>query len=90
MKYAELINEKESKKDEAKDPILNILQEGERPAKEICKIVLEDKRIGERNCKDALRDLVAESKINYRQEGRKRVYFLIKQDETENAVNANE
>lgn len=75
LEYSRLQNEEQSQKERAIELILFMLEDGERSKKEIRAYMVE-KRIGQRNCDDALRSLVGDEKINYRQEGRQRLYFL--------------
>ncbi|MEI6280948.1 MAG: AAA family ATPase [bacterium] len=77
------IDEENTKKDEAKIYILELLHEGSQTTKEITK-VLSTKKIGGRNTRDALKELMAEGKIDMGKKGKENLYFLVSSEQINN------
>ncbi len=75
FKYCGPLESKETKKEEAKEAILNILEESGRTRREVLKI-LQDRKIGEKNVSDALRELEASESIDSIKRGKEKFYFL--------------
>jgi hypothetical protein len=73
--YIGKLEEKESKKDEAKEMILSALVDGGRTRPDIIAMLRESK-IGEKNISDALRELEKAQTIDSTQQGHRKFYFL--------------
>lgn len=71
------IDEKESKKDIAKEFIPNILADGPRTTPELEKITCQQAKVGGRNVRDALGELYKENVVGRRRRGKPYEYFLI-------------
>ena len=72
--YGGLIEEDETKKDEAKEIVLELLKESGKTTKEIC-TALSQKKIGEKNVRSALKELTGEGTIDYTKKGHQHFYF---------------
>jgi hypothetical protein len=80
LKYEGVIDEKETQKEEAKKYILELLSsESGLVTKEIVGAVQEERKIGERNIRDALKELVSSDKLDVGKNGRQNYYFLPKE-----------
>jgi predicted transcriptional regulator len=77
--YAGEVDEAESKKNEAKEYIPEILKEEPRTTKQIKQILQTEKKIGQRNTREALKELLDEKIIERRKKGREDEYFLTEQ-----------
>ncbi len=77
----------ETKKEEAKDFILNALSEGGRTRQECIDMALKEQKIGVKNTSDALRELEDGGKVVMEKLGRKNFYTLPKEElEEENKL----
>lgn len=76
LKFAGEADDREFKKDEAKESIVAILQEGGKKRKEILDIVRKEKHIGSKNTSEALRELETDGKISVKKQGRENYYEL--------------
>jgi len=76
ISYGGEIDEKESKKDLAKEYIPELLRGGPKTTPEIVEILYKEKKIAERNTREALKELVSDNAISKRRNGRKDEYFL--------------
>ncbi len=74
--YLGTFEEKDSKKDEAKEFILNVLVESGKTRQECLDMALKERNIGYKNTSDALRELEDEAKIKVNKQGRKNFYQL--------------
>ncbi len=83
LKYLGEIEEAEIKKDEAKKAIPIYLEEGSKTTKELMEAIATEFKIGERNLRDALRELVEEKKIEQKMKGRMHIYSLKKEENPE-------
>ena len=81
LTYGGQIDEMESKKNLAKDYILLILVEGPKTTSEIKYALRNEKEIGERNMRDALKELLKDKAIGRRKKGRQDEYSLQKVDD---------
>lgn len=84
------LDEKESKKDEAMEFILDILGDGSKTTPNIVEIVFKEKRIGERNVREALKELLGSKLVDKRKNGRKDEYFLFGTEMRDSAVDDQE
>lgn len=75
----EIAQNNDTKKEEAKEFVIEMLQEEGKTTKEL-KQVLSVKKIADRNAGDAIRELVAEGIINQGKKGRVNFYTIIKAD----------
>jgi uncharacterized protein YktA (UPF0223 family) len=76
LEYLGEISKEESKKDEAKDAIIELLGTGEKSREELattCKAIYD---IGVKNVGKALKELVSDGEIDRRINGKKDIYFL--------------
>ena len=64
ISFAGLIEDKEPKKETIKEYILDLLRSGPKTTVEIQKAVYKEKDVGERNTRDALKEMLDESLIN--------------------------
>lgn len=76
IEFAGEIDEKESKKDIAKEFIPDMLIDGPKTTPEIVEILYKQKKVAERNTREALKELISENVINKRKNGRKDEYYL--------------
>ena len=83
FRYEGLIEEAEAKKEQAKELILECLEEEGRTRKELLNIVYQKAKIGNRNSSDALRDLERDGLIDKSKQGRNNFYQLIKKEEND-------
>ncbi|MEI6022684.1 MAG: bifunctional DNA primase/polymerase [bacterium] len=70
------IDEDETKKNEAKEYILELLGSGGKTTKEIKNTVSTQRKIGEKNIRLALGELVDSEQIDYSKKGRSHFYFI--------------
>ena len=85
LKFGGLIEEQETKKEEAKELILEILSgDNKKTTKEIIGILGAEKKIGSKNARSALKELVDGRKIDYERLGKQNLYHLLKN--TDNTV----
>lgn len=82
FEYGEEIEDSESKKEQAKELVPNILESGGRTRKEILEIVQEEAKMGERNISDALRELCDAGVILKSKKGRQNYYTLPESENT--------
>lgn len=73
--YDGLIEADETKKDEAKEVVLELLQESGKTTKEICSVIGTQKKIGKKNIRSALRELTEEGLIDYTKKGHQNFYI---------------
>jgi hypothetical protein len=76
IKFDGFLESRETQKEEAKKHVLEMLKTGGRSSDEIIDVLKRERKIGSRNIRDALRDLVAEKEIDVSKAGRKNYYFL--------------
>lgn len=76
LTYAGEIDEKESKKDAAKEYIPELLAVGPKTTPEIKEVFRLNKKAGPRNVQDALSELLAEGVVDKRKKGKRDEYFL--------------
>ena len=78
LKYKGVIDEKETQKQEAKKCILDLLSSNTGMlTKDILGAIQDEKKIGERNIREALKELVNSEKIDYSKDGRQNYYFIL-------------
>ncbi|MDB5244524.1 MAG: repair protein RadA [Parcubacteria group bacterium] len=77
IRFAGEVDDRESKKEEAMELILEILKEESKVTPDIIQIVYAQKKIGQRNVREALRDLLVSKLIDRRKKGRTDEYFLV-------------
>lgn len=87
LKYAGKFDERELKKDEAKESILSILAGGERTGPDLIEAIRNQSKIGEKNIRDALRALEKSGSIDHKRNGRKNSYFLKESRDDSNQLN---
>lgn len=75
------IEPQETKKEEAKEFILSILNDGSKTTKELRQIIFNEAKIGEKNIRAALSELVDEKKIDFKRNGRENCYYLFRESE---------
>lgn len=76
FEYGGALDEKEYKKDEAKEYILDLLSSGGKTRKQIIDIIYHEKKIGEKNTSQALRELDKSGLIISEKQGRENFYTL--------------
>jgi hypothetical protein len=82
FKHGGGIDDKENKKELAKETIINILQNGEsKTRKEILDYLQKEAKIGSKNASDALRELEDEGILDMTRLGRQNTYFISKEEE---------
>jgi len=75
--YGGEIDERESKKESAKQFIQEILKDGPMTTPEMIVLLRKEIRVAEKNTREALKELLTEKTIDRRKNGRKDEYFLI-------------
>ncbi len=87
--YDGKIEADETKKYEAKEAIITTLQVSGKTTKEVCDVVGTQKRVGTKNIKSALNELVKDGIIDYTKQGHSNFYFIKEetQGNIENALN---
>jgi len=93
LEYGGLLEESENKKDQAKEMIVEILQEGiGKTTKEILNIT--NKQVGSKNTRQALVELVKDGSLKIEKKGKSNYYVLLEEDkqllETEGHQNKND
>ncbi|KKQ34612.1 MAG: Virulence-associated protein E [Candidatus Nomurabacteria bacterium GW2011_GWB1_37_5] len=83
--YDGIIEEDETKKDEAKENILALLRESEKTTKEILD-VLSRQKIGSKNSRAGLKELFEEGKIDMAKRGKQNLYFLVQEKTNESDI----
>lgn len=79
LEYGGLIEESENKKDQAKEMIIEILQEGVgKTTKEILDIT--NKQVGQKNTRQALVELVKDGLLTIEKKGKSNYYVLLEED----------
>jgi len=76
LEYIGEIEEKDTQKEQAKKYALEIITEGGRTTNELISIIGSEKRIGERNIRDALKGLVDSEKLQQGKKGKQNYYSL--------------
>ncbi len=76
------LESKETQKEEARKCILELLANSGKTSNEILDFIYAERKIGKRNIRDALRDLVAEKEIDTCKSGRQNYYSIQKEGET--------
>jgi len=80
LRYEGVIDEKETQKEDAKKYILSLLSSVPGlVTKEVIEAVQDEKKIGERNIRDALKELCDSNKIDFGKNGKQNYYFLPKE-----------
>ncbi|MFA6573728.1 MAG: AAA family ATPase [Patescibacteria group bacterium] len=88
--YDGLIEADETKKDEAKESILELLQESGKTTKEVCSVLGNQKKIGEKNVRSALKELTEGGMIDYTKKGHQNFYAIkedMQDDQQDNLLN---
>jgi len=75
--YAGELDEMDSKKDEAKELVLTLLEQGPKTTKEIIQII--KKQVGSKNTRAALAELVQEGLLDMAKRSRENLYFIPKE-----------
>ena len=88
--YDGLVEADETKKDEAKESILELLQESGKTTKEVRSVLAKQKRIGQKNVNSALKELTESGMIDYTKKGHQNFYFIKENpqdDQQDNLIN---
>lgn len=86
LKYEGEIEEKETQKEEAKKYALEFLAEGGRTSNEILEAISSQQKIGHKNIRIALGELVAQGRIDVGRKGRQNYYFLVEETPIEESL----
>ncbi len=81
FRYLGQFEEKDSKKDEAKEFILDVLHTGAKSRPELLEVLLKERNIGEKNTSEALRELRNEGLVHVKEKSRPHMYFLPDKEE---------
>lgn len=88
--YEGIIEEKETQKAEAKKYALELLADGGRTSNEILDAIGTQQKIGHKNIRAALSELVAEGRLDVGRKGRQNYYFIIEESPLEESLVSDE
>lgn len=83
LKYEGEIEEKETQKEEAKKCAIEFLADGGKTSNEILEAISSQQRIGHKNIRAALNELVAEGQLDVGRKGRQNFYFIVEESPVE-------